>query len=80
MISNPSPLDDKNRTEVSEIVDHILMLAQDLGGTMEYCHGVGMKHLHLFPRDQGQRMDILRKLKSSVDPNDILNPGKLGLG
>lgn len=79
MISNPSPLDNKNRTKIAKIIDHILMLAQDLGGTMEYCHGVGMKHLHLFPREQGQGIEILRKLKQNVDPNGILNRGKLNL-
>jgi FAD/FMN-containing dehydrogenase len=79
MISNPSPLDDKQRIQVADTIDQILMLAQDLGGTMEYCHGVGMKHLHLFPRDQGQGIKILQKWKDSVDPNGILNPGKLGL-
>jgi len=71
--------DDDRLLALQPLVDHVLMAAQDLGGTMEYCHGVGVKRSHLMERDRGSDLEILRKIKAAVDPNSILNPGKLGL-
>ncbi|MBI4200480.1 MAG: FAD-binding oxidoreductase [Chloroflexi bacterium] len=60
-------------------VDAILRLAQDLGGSMEYCHGVGLKLAHLVEREWGSGLDVVRRLKRVLDPYGIMNPGKLGL-
>ena len=60
-------------------VDEVLTLAQDMGGTMEYCHGVGTKLAHLMDREMGAGMAVFRRLKEALDPKNILNPGKLGI-
>jgi alkyldihydroxyacetonephosphate synthase len=60
-------------------VDALLERAQDLGGSMEYCHGVGVRLAHLLERELGTGMSLLRALKQLLDPAQILNPGKLGL-
>ncbi len=65
---------------VREAADEVMALAQDMGGTMEYCHGVGVKLAHLIERELGEGMDVLRKIKKTLDPNNILNPGKGGIG
>jgi len=65
---------------LAETIDALLMLAQDLGGSMEYCHGIGVRLAHLLERELGTGLSLLRALKRNVDPQDILNPGKLGLG
>ena len=59
--------------------DATLMLAQDLGGSMEYVHGVGTKLAHLMAREHGAGQDVLRRLKQALDPDGLLNPGKLAL-
>ncbi len=64
---------------VAHAVDEALMLAQDLGGTMEYVHGVGIRYAHLMAREHGAGLEVLRALKRALDPHAILNPGKLGL-
>ena len=58
-------------------VDEVLRLAQEMGGTMEYCHGVGLKLAHLKKEEMGAGDDVFRRIKKSLDPNNILNPGKL---
>ncbi len=69
------------RLEVlSDTVDRLLELAQDMGGSMEYCHGVGVRLAHLLDRELGVGTRILHALKRSLDPDYLLNPGKLGLG
>ena len=67
------------RRNLAEAVEEVLTLAQDLGGVMEYCHGVGMKLNHLLAREMGVSHDVMRELKQVLDPSNIMNPGKLGL-
>ena len=65
-----------NLTQASH---EVLSLAHDMGGSMEYVHGVGMKLAHLMPRELGYGMEVLRSLKAALDPHGIMNPGRLGL-
>ena len=60
-------------------VENVLTLAQDMGGIMEYCHGVGIKLNHLLLREMGSNHDVIHSWKNILDPANILNPGKLGL-
>ena len=62
---------------LGETVDQILILAQDMGGTMEYCHGVGIKLAHLLSREMGQGFNVAKAIKAVLDPSNIMNPGKL---
>ena len=61
---------------MTETVDEVLTLAQELGGTMEYCHGVGLKLAHLVPAELGIGYKTVCDVKAALDPNGILNPGK----
>ncbi len=62
-----------------EFIAQALMLAQDMGGSMEYCHGVGVKLAPLIARERGYGLEVMRQIKKALDPCGILNPGKLGL-
>ena len=64
---------------LDEAVDEVLALAQDMGGSMEYVHGVGTRLTHLMGRELGDSMQTLQALKRALDPRGIMNPGKLGL-
>ena len=72
--ANPS-----NRENLGRVVERVLTLAQDMGGIMEYCHGVGVKLNHLVARERGAGHEVIRSLKQALDSNNIMNPGKLGL-
>ena len=67
------------RGELARVVEQVLTLAQDMGGVMEYCHGVGVKLNHLLARELGVGHEVVRALKQALDPANIMNPGKLGL-
>lgn len=62
-----------------ETTDSILRLAQKIGGTIEYVHGIGIRLGHLAEQELGGGLAVLRRLKASLDPANIMNPGKLGL-
>ena len=56
-----------------------LQEAQDRGGSMEYVHGAGARLADLMPREHGEAFELLRRIKATLDPEGIVNPGKLGL-
>lgn len=59
--------------------ERIMRLAQEMGGSMEFVHGVGVKLLGLLPSEPGAGLEALRAVKKALDPANIMNPGKLGL-
>ncbi|MBI4302422.1 MAG: FAD-binding oxidoreductase [Chloroflexi bacterium] len=65
--------------KMTQAVDEVLTKAQALGGSMEYCHGIGLRLAHLMERELGEGLDVLKKIKRALDPEDIMNPGKMGL-
>jgi FAD/FMN-containing dehydrogenase len=70
---------DQARRAVGAAIDELLRRAQALGGSMEYVHGVGVKLAHLLGEELGPGLDVARRIKGTLDPGRILNPGKLGL-
>ena len=61
---------------LGRVVDSALTLAQSMGGTMEYCHGVGLKLAHLTETELGTGLSAAVRIKKALDPAGILNPGK----
>jgi len=48
------------------------------GGTISHHHGVGEDHLAWMEAEKGTLgLDVLRAIKKTLDPNGIMNPGKL---
>jgi FAD/FMN-containing dehydrogenase len=74
-----APRDPRAADELEAGTDLGLRIAQDLGGSMEYCHGVGLRLAHLMEAEHGAGFAVLRRIKTAVDPDGLLNPGKLGL-
>ena len=68
---------EEGASDLGQTVDRVLTLAQAMGGSMEYCHGVGMKLAHLVEAELGSGMSAARRIKKALDPGGILNPGKL---
>ena len=65
--------------DFSVAVDEALRLVQDLGGSMEYVHGAGLRLAGLMPREHGSGFKLMKALKAGLDPLHLMNPGKLGL-
>jgi alkyldihydroxyacetonephosphate synthase len=49
------------------------------GAVMNDHHGVGLKLAPYMPAQHGAGLDVLRRIKKALDPNGVMNPGKLGL-
>jgi len=50
------------------------------GGTMSHQHGVGLSRSTYTEDELGSAFQVLKKIKETLDPKGIMNPGKLGLG
>jgi len=70
---------EQNRLVLENAVEELLRLVQKMGGSMEYCHGVGLKLAPLMDEEHGQGLEVMRQIKKVLDPNGIMNPGKMGL-
>jgi FAD/FMN-containing dehydrogenase len=67
-----------NDADVPNIFDCVYRIAADYGGAVTAEHGVGMhkvKYLHHSRSDA--EIALMRQLKQSMDPNNILNPGRV---
>ena len=51
----------------------------DHGGNLSHHHGVGLNRARFVPQALGSALPILQSLKNALDPNGIMNPGKMGL-
>ncbi len=63
------------KDEINRLVyDQVLAL----GGSISAEHGIGRQKRHLLPEVKpAPAMDLMRQIKRTLDPNSIMNPGKL---
>jgi len=65
---------------VEKATEEIFQEALKLGGTLSGEHGIGLAKKKYLEWEIGQvGLDVMRSLKAAVDPNNILNPGKIFL-
>ena len=61
-------------------IDEIFKMAIELGGTLSGEHGIGLsKASFMNMAFSKEEMDLFKAIKRAFDPNNILNPGKMGL-
>ncbi|MDD5158017.1 FAD-linked oxidase C-terminal domain-containing protein [Sulfurimonas sp.] len=61
-------------------IEEVFQATIDLGGTLSGEHGIGLAkapYMHMAFTDE--EMNLFRSIKKAFDPNNILNPSKMGL-
>jgi D-lactate dehydrogenase (cytochrome) len=48
-----------------------------MDGTCTGEHGVGQGKMAYLPAEFGSALDVMRQIKRSIDPDNIMNPGKV---
>jgi len=72
--------DPDQMARLEPLLYEIHKLACDLGGTLSGEHGIGMTKAAYMPLEHDPvALKVMRLLKRSLDPNNILNPGKMFL-
>jgi FAD/FMN-containing dehydrogenase len=77
--TQPVGMDAKDfRARAPEIHAIIHGIVAELGGSIAAEHGVGRYKVDLLKKAKSEiELQMMRKIKSAFDPNNILNPGKV---
>ena len=64
--------------EAERLNDEIVRLALAMDGTCTGEHGVGLHKIGFLEEEAGDdALDLMRRIKRALDPDDIMNPGKI---
>ena len=70
--------DREEKENMEKAMEEIFSAALSLDGTLSGEHGIGVAKARYLEREVGRAgMDVMRALKEVLDPNNILNPGKI---
>jgi glycolate oxidase len=73
--------DERNKPEMKRVhqaFEEIFDKAIEMGGTITGEHGIGLAKKSFLPKFAGAaQMRVMRELRKALDPNGILNPGKM---
>ena len=76
-VSDVRSRDDWDRLKPA--VEELVNIALEMKGTLSAEHGTVLTRSPHIAREMGPAMDVMRKIKQSLDPHNILNPGKMFL-
>jgi glycolate oxidase len=73
--------DERDKDEIhraEKAFDEIFMAAVKFGGTITGEHGTGLSKKVFFEKIAGSaQIEMMRAIKNAIDPNSVLNPGKI---
>ena len=72
--------DEEDRTKAEIAVKEIFASTLRLGGSITGEHGIGLSKADYLPMELGpEAIAAMKRIKQALDPNNILNPGKIFL-
>lgn len=72
-------LDENEWQKLNITADKLHLAAIELGGIISSEHGIGAARGAYMEKQCGSAFDVMKTVKKALDPNGILNPGKLGM-
>jgi D-lactate dehydrogenase (cytochrome) len=71
------PEDRAQLDKAEEINERMVHRAIAMGGTCTGEHGVGIGKMDFLVAEQGEAISVMRTIKKAIDPDNIMNPGKI---
>jgi D-lactate dehydrogenase (cytochrome) len=69
--------DPKEVAEANRLNDRLVARALAMDGTCTGEHGIGYGKLDFLVAEHGEAVSLMRQIKKALDPDDIMNPGKI---
>ena len=70
--------DDKEEmVRVKNLSERLVMRALAMDGTCTGEHGIGYGKIPFLTAEHGEAMSVMRAMKQALDPQNIMNPGKV---
>ncbi|HKF70387.1 MAG TPA: FAD-linked oxidase C-terminal domain-containing protein, partial [Stellaceae bacterium] len=71
------PEDPKDVAEAERLNDRLVARALAMDGTCTGEHGVGYSKMDFLIAEHGEAVSVMRLIKKALDPDNIMNPGKI---
>ena len=71
------PLKKETYKKIREFSDLLIKKTLELNGTITGEHGVGLHKKEYLLKEHGDNIPIMKSIKRTLDPNNIMNPGKI---
>lgn len=71
------PASENERSRAEALAERVALRAIRLGGTCTGEHGIGLHRIHQLVVEHPEGVELMRSIKHALDPNGIMNPGKM---
>jgi D-lactate dehydrogenase (cytochrome) len=71
------PNDKQEVAELEWLCGRLAKRALAMGGTCTGEHGIGMGKMKYMRAEHGDAVDVMRAIKHAIDPENLMNPGKM---
>lgn len=71
------PEDPAETAAAEEVNERLVERALAMDGTCTGEHGIGVRKVRSLEKEMGPTLDVMRSIKSTLDPLGIMNPGKV---
>ena len=69
--------DPEESQRAQDLHERMVMRALAMGGTCTGEHGIGYGKLDFLVAEHGEAVSVMRTIKQALDPDNIMNPGKI---
>jgi len=78
IVKDPGDTMEQWKDKLPRVLTELYCAAKQLGGTISGEHGIGSKRKQYMKLVSSEaELELMRKIKRALDPNNILNPGKI---
>ena len=72
-----NPSDPREMEEAERLNERVVHRALSLDGTCTGEHGIGCGKIDFLLAEHGEAVSVMRAIKKAIDPDNIMNPGKI---